>query len=290
MDKLKSMTKEERKEIFNAVQSQQNKDILDALEDAKKVIKDQRVRIKDQRVLMTFLASSRASKMSLFCWLCTMDTKKAEATGCGPMDQDKDDTPAVNNEKGVIDLLADMLKNHSLSSTDRQATSNSHVTPNISKRLALKAPETFRAGQDVRQWLVKIENHLELSGIYPEYQAKCAAQFLDNELLHTWQAESSVMRREGKAATFEEFKNCLMKYYCTKLQVRELRYQYENMKQTGSVIDFIRENKRLIHELADDETFAIGKGEAITKFLKHVKEPFRNYLYEHAPKPEVARA
>ncbi len=186
----------------------------------------------------------------------------------------------------MIDLLADMLKNHSLSSTDGQATSNSHVTPNISKRLALKAPETFRAGQDVRQWLVKIENHLELSGIYPEYQAKCAAQFLDDEPLRTWQAESSSMRREGKAATFEEFKNCLMKYYCTKLQVRELRDQYENLKQTGSVIDFVRETKRLIHELADDETFAIGKGEAITNFLKHVKEPVRNYLYEHAPKPD----
>ena len=61
------------------------------------------------------------------------------------------------------------------------------------------------------------------------------------------------MRREGKVATFEEFKNCLMKYYCTKLQVRELRDQYENLKQTGSVIDFVRETKRLIHELADDE-------------------------------------
>ena len=54
MDKVKLMTEEERKEIFNAVQSQQNKDILDALEDAKKVIKGQRV---------------------------LMDTNKAEATG-----------------------------------------------------------------------------------------------------------------------------------------------------------------------------------------------------------------
>ncbi len=72
MDKVKLMTEEERKEIFNAVQSQQNKDILDALEDAKKVIKGQRV---------------------------LMDTKKAEATGSGPMDQDKDNTPAVANEK-----------------------------------------------------------------------------------------------------------------------------------------------------------------------------------------------
>lgn len=41
-----------------------------------------------------------------------------------------------------------------------------------------------------------------------------------------------------------------------------------------------------MHELAEDETFAIGKGEAITNFLKHVKEPVRNYLYEHAPKPD----
>lgn len=45
--------------------------------------------------------------------------------------------------------------------------------------MALKAPGTFRVGQDIWQWLVKIENHLEPSGIYPDDQARCAAQLDD---------------------------------------------------------------------------------------------------------------
>ena len=59
---------------------------------------------------------------------------------------------------------------------------------------------------------------------------------------------------------------------------------FENSKQSDSMIDFVRETRRFMHELSDDDTFAIGKGEAITDFLKYVREPI--YLYEHAPKPD----
>lgn len=94
------------------------------------------------------------------------------------------------------------------------------------------------------------------------------------------------MRKEGKTATFEQLKDCLIKFCCTKLQAGELKDQYENLKQTDSVVNPIREIKRLMDELADDETLAIGKGEAITTFFKHATEPVRSCTYEHVPEPD----
>lgn len=50
------------------------------------------------------------------------------------------------------------------------------------------------------------------------------------------------------------------------------------MKEIG----YIRETKRLLHELAVDESCAIGKGDAITNFLKYAKGLLKSYVYAYA--------
>jgi hypothetical protein len=135
---------------------------------------------------------------------------------------------------------------------------------NVAK-LPLQQPEAFcgSGNADVRQWLDKVERYMRLAGVSEARMGEFAVTFLKDQAYTVFLAEEKVIKAHNEVLNFERFKSCMLKHYATLMPARTARVEYDSLKQTGTVAAFVRDTKRIAHELVGT-SLAASNGERIS--------------------------
>jgi hypothetical protein len=152
---------------------------------------------------------------------------------------------------------------------------------NVAK-LPLQQPEAFNGTGDVRLWLDKVERYMRLAGVNATNKGEFAVTFLRDQAYTVFVAEEKVLRANNEELTFERFTSCMLKHYATLMPARTARVDYDALKQTSSVADYVRETKRIAHELIGTP-LAASNGEMVWRFVRGLKPEAKRFVEVNAP-------
>lgn len=151
-------------------------------------------------------------------------------------------------------------------------------------KMPLSLPSKFKGQKDydVKSFLRSLDRYFTITALPEQYYALVAATLLEGSPLRLWESQLSDYEASNVPVTFALFKEFMNKNYETLLPAHRFRAQYKSLKQTGSVSDFVRELKRLIHEL-NDTPMKPSEFDIVEKFLDGLKSGPKSYCEINAP-------
>ncbi len=97
-----------------------------------------------------------------------------------------------------------------------------------------------------------------------------------------WEAKLCEYEAKATPITFELFSESMMKFYDTLIPARKFRQEFKSLTQTGTVSHFVREMKRVVHELSDTPMYVVPS-DVIEKFIDGLKPAAKKYVEDMAP-------
>jgi hypothetical protein len=151
-------------------------------------------------------------------------------------------------------------------------------------KMPLSLPSKFKGQKDydVRSFIRSLDRYFAITALPEQYYALVAATLLEGSPLRLWESQLSYCEASNLPVTYALFKEFISKNYETLLPAHKFRAQYKALKQTGSVSDFVRELKRLVHEL-NDTPMKPSEFDIVEKFLDGLKGGPKNYCEINAP-------
>ena len=108
-----------------------------------------------------------------------------------------------------------------------------------------------------------------------------AVQFVSGKALKMWDANLTEFEVLMTLPTFEDFENVWHAAFGSKLTAHEVRVKWENLKKTSSLSDLVREERRLLFEMAN--TPFAPEFDVCSHFLKVIKKDVSHFLAQNAP-------
>ena len=107
-------------------------------------------------------------------------------------------------------------------------------------------------------------------------------QFVSGKALNMWVAKLTEFEGLRILPTFEDVENVLHAAFGSQLTAHEVRVKWENLKQTSSLSDLVREERRLLFEMANTP-FAPTEFDVCSHFPKVIKKDMSHFLAQNAP-------
>lgn len=139
-----------------------------------------------------------------------------------------------------------------------------------------------RDGLEVKQFLQELHCYLAWHSISELDMGRVALLFVTGRPFRMWKNRITDLTTAGKAADFLALKQFLMESFGSVAHERQLRAKYNQLRQTTSVLAFVRETRNLKRELSDSP-WPVENGELVSRFIDGLRIVERNFVQDNAP-------
>lgn len=110
-----------------------------------------------------------------------------------------------------------------------------------------------------------------------------ALDFLDGKAFQLWKLESEMLGAEGQSLTWGKFESFMKQSFGSLDPERHARQQFDALKQTGTVFQYVTEFKRLIRIMHPMPMIRPGPGDIVSRFISGARPELREYLTANTP-------
>ena len=138
-------------------------------------------------------------------------------------------------------------------------------------------------GRDVSFFLQELKSYFEISWLPPTVWALFARNFMGHKAKKQWEREVEHLREQSGTAVlvWKDFDTFIRQSCAQMLPARAPRQAYKKLRQTGSVKQFVRDQRQLVREL-DGTPFHPG-GSVFDDFIDHLKPDVQLFVQNNAP-------
>ena len=164
------------------------------------------------------------------------------------------------------------------SSRRRKSAKTSHV-----KKPILKQWGGTKDEESVGIFIDRLHRYFASHNVSMDDMPAQALDFLNGKAFQLWKLESEMLVSEGTALTWDKFESFMKQSFGSLDPERHARQQFDSLKQTGSVFNYVTEMRRLIRIMHPMPMIRPGDGDIVSRFISNARPELREYLNANTP-------
>ena len=164
------------------------------------------------------------------------------------------------------------------SSRRRKSAKTSHV-----KKPILKQWGGTKDEESVGIFIDRLHRYFASHNVSMDDMPAQALDFLNGKAFQLWKLESEMLVSEGTALTWVKFESFMKQSLGSLDPERHARQQFDSLKQTGSVFNYVTEVRRLIRIMHPMPMIRPGDGDIVSRFISNARPELREYLNANTP-------